>query len=342
MHNPHKHKSQNGLRNNSMIGVNEIDAKILKALLKDGRKSLAEIAKECSSTKNKIWKRHHEMEKKGIITGATVQVNFAALGYDALATLLISVDSQQVKQIMENIGRLTEIRTYRQYNNVYNIRAVSTLKNLNELDHVKNAIRRYLPANGLRTYIWTDVKNIPENLNLTAKEKISNQEQEPPPENTVHTQEAKNIDELDFKIIEALSVEGRAPFHKIAQEIGTSTDTVLKRYNKLRKRNIMKVVVQINPNVIGYQSILDFNIALASLSSTSQTLEKLARIPDVIILTKTSGEYDLQVTAMIRDIEQMFEIQEEIAKTPGVTKMDTSARKIPPSWPTPKQYMSTF
>jgi hypothetical protein len=66
------------------------------------------------------------------------------------------------------------------------------------------------------------------------------------------------------------------------------------------------------------------------------------KIPDIVIVTKTTGEYDLQLTAMIRDVEHMFNIQDEIAKTRGVTRIETSARKIPKKWPTPRQYMSTF
>ncbi len=42
-------------------------------------------------------------------------------------------------------------------------------------------------------------------------------------------------------------------------------------------------------------------------------VESLAKIPDVIIITKTSGDYDLQLSAMIRDTAQSFEIQDQIA-----------------------------
>ena len=62
----------------------------------------------------------------------------------------------------------------------------------------------------------------------------------------------------------------------------------------------------------------------------------------MIIITKTSGDYDLQVTAMIRDISESFAIQDQIARICGVTKMEVSARRIPDRWPTPQQYISTF
>jgi Lrp/AsnC family transcriptional regulator for asnA, asnC and gidA len=148
------------------LKICELDTNILKLLLEDGRKSFTKIAQECGTTKSQIWKHYKLMEKQGIITGSTIQMNFDSLSIDALANFLISVDAQQIEQVMGHIGRIGEIRAYRQYNNIYNIRAVAILKNLNELDKIKAEIRQQLPTIAIRTYIWTAVKNIPENLQL--------------------------------------------------------------------------------------------------------------------------------------------------------------------------------
>ena len=140
-------------RENSLSKISEIDAQILKLLLQDGRKSFTEIAKLCGTTKSQIWKHYKVMEKQGIITGATVQINFNSFGYDALVNLLISVEAQQVEQIMECIGRITEVRAYRQYNTIFQPYVLlQHSKNLNELDHVKAAIRRQLSTIAIRTY----------------------------------------------------------------------------------------------------------------------------------------------------------------------------------------------
>jgi DNA-binding Lrp family transcriptional regulator len=324
----------------TMSRMKDIDAFILLTLLRDGRASFTDIAKSCSVTKSTISKRFKKLEDEGIITGATVQLNFACLGYDALATLLVSVEARQVEQIMLYISKITEIRAYRQYNSKYNIRAVTVLKNLNELDHVKEALRRRLPVIGLKTYIWTDVKNTPENLNL--KQAQTNPVVEKEFEETKQRREKAVVDELDLHIIDELSANGRVSFCQLAERLGTSIDTVMKRYQKLKNNDIIKTSIQINPNKIGYHSIMDVNIAIASPSNLSKIVELLEGIPDVIIITKTSGDYDLQLTAMVRDIEQMFTLQDEIARTPGVVKTDSSLRRIPEKWPTPKQYLSTF
>lgn len=328
-----------------MPKINEFDSKILKNLLQDGRKGYDEIAKECKVSKNKVWKRFKSMERKGIIKGATIQINFGHFGYDALATLLISVEAQQLERVMEFIGKITEVRAYRQYNSVYNVRAFTTLRDLNELDHVKQIIKRNLPTMGLKTYIWTGVRNIPENLNLTGtlKEISESNRQQNSNKATRMLSDGIIIDDLDKRIIEKLIIDGRASFTKVAKEVGLSTDTVIKRYHKLREKGTIKVSIQINPNKIGYTSILDFNIAFASPCGLSDTVvESLSKIPDVIIITKTSGDYDLQLSAMIRDTAQSFAIQDEISRICGITKIEPSARKIPDRWPTPQQYISTF
>jgi len=221
---------------------------------------------------------------------------------------------------------------------------VTTLKNINELDRVKEAIRRRLPTNGLRTYIWTDVRNIPENLNLMPDTRETDRTKEVDSTSPLHGNwSVFKIDQIDRQIVDNLALDGRESFSKIAKKIGTSTDTVAKRFRRLTDNGVVKISIQVDPNKLGYKSILDFNVAFsAPAENTLKIVNSLEKISDVIIITKTTGEYDLQLTAMIRDVEHMFNIQDEIAKTIGVTKIETSARKIPKKWPTPLQYISTF
>ena len=238
--------------------------------------------------------------------------------------------------------KITEVRAYRQYNSVYNVRAVATLWDLNELDHVKELIKRKLPTLGIKTYIWAGVKNIPENLTLTCETKNIRKIPEKTSQTIPKTNNKIKIDDLDKQIVQKLTLNGRSSFSTIAKEMGLSTDTVVKRYNKLRESGGIKVSIQINPNMIGYSSILDFNIASAASCVTGTVVDSLAKIPDVVIITKTSGDFDLHVAAMVKDTAHSFDVQDQIAKVCGVTKIEASARKIPDRWPTPLQHISTF
>lgn len=327
-----------------MPEISDTDAIILKELLKDGRIGYDELAKKCNASKNKVWKRYKALKKKGIIKGATIQVNFGQLGTAAIATLLINVDAQRIEQIMDTFDKIQEIRAYRQYNSLYNVRAIATLKDLGELDQVKQTIRQRLPIKNLRTYLWTSIKNIPENFNFTGSTKNNDTNTE----NIIRSNDLiKNdeveIDATDKLIIQKLTENGRMSFTKIAEELNLATNTIARRYKNLKNNGTIKVSIQINPKKIGYCAILDINLSFATPSDTSQSIvETFAKIPDMVNVAKTSGDYDLQLTAMIRDIDQMFSIQDEISKISSVSKFDVSARKIPERWPTPQQHISTI
>ena len=57
---------------------------------------------------------------------------------------------------------------------------------------------------------------------------------------------------------------------------------------------------------------------------------------------KISGDYDLQIYAMIKNIEQLLALQEEFTKIPGIAKMELDIFRVLKIWPTPRQYISTF
>ncbi|XES76924.1 MAG: Lrp/AsnC family transcriptional regulator [Candidatus Bathyarchaeia archaeon] len=324
-----------------MLKIDDIDAKILKDLLRDGRKSFDEIAQECDVSKNKIWKCYTKMEKAGIIAGATTQVDSAAFGNLAVTTVLLNVESQHVESIFERVRKIPNLAPIRQYNSRYNIRLIASLKNLKDLDQIKETVRLHSSVIELRSDLWLDVKNNPENLRLyTPKE--GQPVFESPPQEIPHNQKSFVADDIDKQITDKLSQDGRMSFRKIAQSLGLSTDTVIRRYQKLVESGAMKVSIQINPEKLGYQANLDFSIAFAFQKQNADVIDILTKIPDVIIIIKTSGDFDLHVTAMVRDTKQQFEIQEEIAKIPNIAKMETATRRVPPKWPTSGQHISTF
>lgn len=324
-----------------MHNIDSIDATILKDLLLDGRRDFSEIAQECGVSTNVIRKRFAKMEKTGVVVGATVQADYKCLGYMAIATLLLNVESQHVESALQRLRRIQNVLVIRQFNSRYGIRLIARLKSLKELDQIKEAIRLHSSISDLRTYFWLGVKNMPENLSFGI---IDNQKEAANriAEQVKNSPQPIEVDELDLKLVEKLSQNGRLSFRKLSEEIGVSTDTIIRRYKKLVDSGNVKVSIQINPGKLGYSAILDFSVAFAFQQETKVILDGLFKIPDVIIILKTSGDYDLHVTAIAKDAEQQFRIQEEISKIPNIARLETAARRIPSEWPTPSQHISTF
>lgn len=322
------------------IGV--IDAKILKDLLKDGRKEFPEIAKEIGVSKDVIWQHYTNMKKEGIIVGATVQINYASLGYNTTASIFVSVEPQKQIQVMESIRRIQNIFDVIPLGNHSEIWVIAILRNIEEMDQVKQSIKQLPSVLRLRTEVWTGIRNMVENLSILSADKTLNETNS----SKMQTRSGVGkiggkIDGTDIQIIEKLAKNGRESFRKIADELKISTSTIINRYRKLKRDGTIKVTIQINPIKIGYPAEAIFGLAFVPQQSLP-IVEKIAKIPDVTLILKTSGIFDLTVFLKIRNVEQLIAIQDEIANIPGITEIERMMLNAWPLMPYPREYISTF
>jgi Lrp/AsnC family leucine-responsive transcriptional regulator len=284
------------------------------------------------------------MEEAGIITGATIHINYKSFGYKAVAHILINVDTQQADNLVERLQRMPEVYGCYHKEVKGNIDVVVILKTLEQLNEIKDSIKRSFPILEMRSAIWTDVKEMNENLaiipydyeNVVIDHKIKPKEKKNPQTTT--------IDEIDQKIADKLAENGRVSMDTLGKEIGVSPDTVKRRYEKLKKNGVLKVTIQINPSKIGYQALCIF-FTNTSNEKSDLIADKISRIPNIISVMKTSGDYDLQIYAMVQDISQLLYIQEQIGKIPGISKIEPEILRLNgemKKWPSPRQYISTF
>ena len=80
--------------------IDPLNAKILKDLLKDGRKTFTQIAKDCNTSKDVITKRYKQMKKAGIIVGATVHNSPACYGANIVAGIYLKIKPNKEKQVL--------------------------------------------------------------------------------------------------------------------------------------------------------------------------------------------------------------------------------------------------
>ena len=142
------------------------------------------------------------------------------------------------------------------------------------------------------------------------------------------------MDETDLFIIKKLTEEARTSFREIARELGVSPDTVINRYEALQETGVIRgSTVVINPKKIGYQAMAVFMIDTAPThimateitpTESSEILEKLIEMRNIIIATKTVGDHDLLAIGVARDFDHLTNIGADIAKLPGVKDLRVS------------------
>ena len=228
------------------------------------------------------------------------------------------------------------------YDPRYNLKVVGKLKDLNQLHQIKDIVRRNKNVTDLKAYVWSDVRNMPENIALILPANGGGVNEASPSLHSSDGRDDKLIDEIDLQIIEELSKNSRESFKTIADRIGTSLDTVSRRYKKLVKNRIIKPSIQIDPKKIGYNAMVYFGIAFASQNDTAAVVEKITALKDTTLIIKSSGDYDLRIYVLVRDIDQLLAVQNEIANVPGITRMETLISDVPIPWPVSQGCLSTF
>jgi len=301
------------------------------------------MAKKLGIAKEAIEKSIDEMEKKGIINGSTIHINYKGFGYKAVAYILIRVDPTQESRLLAYFQKMPGVYGFYKSGPIGNIDAILILKTLQQLGVVKDAIKSEFTVLEMKTGIWTDVKEMHGNLAIIPGEAAKNEELSPDMKarraGDYHRKSV--VDEVDLKIADVLSEDGRVSLETIAKRTGVAKNIVNRRYRKLKKNGLLKVTIQIDPVKIGYRALGVF-FAVMSHEESSSLIDKISAIHDIISIMKISGDYDLQIYAMIRDIDHFLSIKEKLEKTQGLSKIDTELYGMLTKWPTPRQYISTF
>ena len=323
--------------------LKEIDAKILRELLINGRSHFATIAEKLQITEKTVWNRYKFLKKMGVIIGATTHVDYQRIGYGTYVHFTIKMNPSKVTEAIKKIEKLPGL--YMVYKGIqsYNLMVGLSIKNQNEIDKIKNKLHFITLADEIVSEIWLGVKNFPENLQIFFDKKQFYQ----PLKDRTEFEDKKDcieikVDAIDLEIIDLLSFNGRLSFSAIAKEIGKSIDTVSKRYKKMVKCNILKVVIQIDPIKLGYKALMMFNLLFSAKVSLVEKRNEIVRIPDVIHFVKIRGRFDCSVYAFVQDIEQLLDMQEKISRLNGLLKIEITSFKMFNVWPMPKQYISTF
>ncbi len=129
------------------------------------------------------------------------------------------------------------------------------------------------------------------------------------------------MDDKDSKIIDILRKDSRVSFRKIAKETGLSTDTVMRRYQKLEKEGVIQPTIKVDLVKLGYEAMTNFTVKVTAQSDLSAVIKEAAKIPDVLAIIGVAGKYDLLLMTCVRSINHVFEIGDEIAKIPGIRRI---------------------
>lgn len=130
-----------------------------------------------------------------------------------------------------------------------------------------------------------------------------------------------NLDEIDLQIINILTKNSRTSFRKIGQQLGLSTDTVIRRYDRLESEKTIQPIILVDYQKLGYQGMAFFFIRKTGKNNLDEIFQKLSIIDDIVGIVCASGLYDIMSIACVRNVTHAFEIGKKIEKIKDIAKV---------------------
>jgi DNA-binding Lrp family transcriptional regulator len=101
-----------------------LDAKLINALLGDGRASLRSLAEELDVSVTTVSNHLRDLEEEGVIEGYTPRVNYGALGYDVTAILQLKVEGSALPEITDRLKEQKQMISVYEVTGDYDVIAV--------------------------------------------------------------------------------------------------------------------------------------------------------------------------------------------------------------------------
>lgn len=136
------------------VRIDEIDVKILHALIKDARAELKGIAKSCGVSVTAISNRVKRLRATNVITGAAQFMNMARLGYLHPASIGIKLNLSQEFHTIKIIKEQARVVSLSRSVGKNDLSIFLVAKSIEEIDNLKQAIRRQVGLSRITINIW--------------------------------------------------------------------------------------------------------------------------------------------------------------------------------------------
>ena len=300
------------------------DRKILYELDLDCRQSNSQIGKKVGLGRDVVAYRRNNMEEEGLIKNYWTVIDTFKLGYDVFR---IYIDFQYITNDIKN----EIIKYFVDYKNSW---VVATIKSEIDLDvvlWVKNIFdfykfwnktldkyEEYFEKYSISIYIQANVYEKSyllsgfDNVKLKKDREICKQ---------TCGQTTVEIDELDYKLLNELAENARAPLIDIADKFNCSSQTINYRIKNLIKSGVIKAFrVDVDISKLNLQSY-KVDIYLKNHKMKKPIIEYLESKTYLEFMNLALGWADLEPEFVVKNLEELVNILDEInSKFSGAIK----------------------
>ena len=145
------------------------------------------------------------------------------------------------------------------------------------------------------------------------------------PKNTPKLNIDKSLDKLDLQIIQTMMLDAEISYADLGKQLFVSGGTIHVRIKKLEELGIVRGKrLAVDMKVLGYDVIAFIGIYLEKSSLYDSVAEALQKIPQIVRLNYTTGNYSMFAEIVCKDIQQLrFVLHDELQKIKGIERTET-------------------
>ena len=134
-----------------------------------------------------------------------------------------------------------------------------------------------------------------------------------------------NLDKLDFQIIQDMMENSEISYAELGKKLFVSGGTIHVRIKKMQELGVVKgTKLNANLKLLGYDVIAFIGIFLEKSSLYDTVAKELKKIPEIVRLNYTTGNYSMFAEVVCKDISQLrFVLHDELQKIKGIERTET-------------------
>jgi Lrp/AsnC family transcriptional regulator for asnA, asnC and gidA len=134
-----------------------------------------------------------------------------------------------------------------------------------------------------------------------------------------------NIDKLDLQILQSLITNADISYADLGKQLFVSGGTIHVRMKKLEELGIVGgKSLKINIKQLGYDVIAFIGIFLEKSSLYDVVAKELKKIPEIVRVNYTTGNYSMFAEVVCKDIEQLrVVLHDKLQSIKGIERTET-------------------
>ncbi len=286
--------------------LSELDRQLILALQEDGRTSNFQLSRRLGVHVATISKKIQLLEQAELMKVRALPNPFK-LDYRAHAFIALEVDSRQIEDISSRLMKHFPVNLLVTAFGRFDIIASVYYPSWEQL--LSFVSTHLSPIGAIRRVETFLVKDI-----IKRYYDVNTEDQTP-----------VKIDQLDQQIIEKLTENGRMRNSRLAQDLGISAPTCLRRLSRLLKSGVIEIKAVPNPSYIGYSSNA-FMWLRVQAGKLEEICAKLQAYKDIFLVTTLFNGYDLLIGVNGTSPEELYAFKNKILAIEGIIAHETVIR----------------